>query len=343
MIEGRFCVFKRVVLLGLLIAIGCLAGFAADDGNIAVYAHNDTIMVFWDPSDTFSNEAVVLHNVYETLLRYDPVTDEVIPVLATSFEVSEDGLTWTFNLREGVTFHTGGTMNAQAVKASIERTIDRGKGASFIWDPVASICVVDEYTVAFHLAYQYPMDIIAASAYAAYIFDPDYADHDWFTAGHDSGTGPYTIDSFTGSEMIVVKRFDEYWGGWDGEHFETIVFQTVEEDGTRRMMIESGEADYVRKLTTTELEALRSNPTVDVVASGSYENLLAVYNMAKTDGSPISNPLIRKAISYAIPYDDIIEGVVGGYAEKARGVVPQGLWGYSNRVKQYTYLSLIHI
>ncbi len=328
----RLSVF--IILIGSLgLSLGALGG----QPRVAVYAYTSEVVVFWDPSETFSNEVIWMHNVYETLLRYDPFKDEFEPVLATSYEVSESGLTWTFYLRRGVRFHTGGTMNAHAVKFSIERTISRGMGASYIWDPLDRIEVIDEYTVAFHLKYPAPLDLIASAAYGAFIFDPNFSDHDWFLAGNDSGTGPYTVESHTGAEVIVLTRFADYWGGWTGKEFDNVIFQWVEEPSVRRLMLELGTADFTNMLPITEIEALQNVPGIEIVHTPSFQNLLALFNTAKTPEHPISNHLVRKALAYALPYDDIIVGVLGGYGRQSRGVVPYGLWGYSERVKQYTY------
>jgi peptide/nickel transport system substrate-binding protein len=305
--------------------------------QVAVYVTGSEVVVFWDPSDTFSNEVIFMNDVYETLLRYDPFKDEFEPVLAESYEVSEDGLTWTFHLRKGVKFHTGGEMDAEAVKFSIERTIERGMGASFIWDPVDRIEVTDRHTITFHLKYPAPLDLIASAAYAAFIFDPDFSDHEWFLEGNDSGTGPYTVESNIGAEMVVLKKFDDYWRGWEKPHFDRIVFKWVPEASTRRMMLEAGEADFTEMLPVTEIEALRGIPGIEIVHTPSFQNLLALFNTAKTEEYPISNPLVRKALAYTIPYDDVIEGVLGGYGRQSRGVIPYGLWGYSERVMQYTF------
>jgi len=332
---GCKAMFGLVVMLIALVA--GIAAVSAQEPQVGVYVNSSEIVIFWDPSEGFSNEVIVMNEVYETLVRYDSVTGEFTPILATSYESSADGLTWTFNLRKGVKFHTGGEMDAEAVKFSIDRTIAGEKVAFYIWDPVESIEAKDKYTVVFHLSYPAPLDIAASAAYCAHIFDPDFSDRDWFYEGHDSGTGPYTIESNEGNTLVILKKFDDYWGGWEGKHFDKVVFQWVPEEGTRRLMVESGEADFTQRLAASELEALRGVPGVEIVSVPSFQNLLALYNTAKSADQPIGNPLVRKALSYALPYEDVIEGVMGGYARQSRGVVPFGLWGYSDRVKQYTF------
>jgi peptide/nickel transport system substrate-binding protein len=325
---------KRVLLLALVGTMLACSGSLAAQPRVAVYAYGSEVMIFWDPSDTYSNEIIAMNNMYEQLIRYDPFTDTFQPVLAESYEKSADGLTWTFRLRKGVKFHTGNELTAEAVKFSIERTINRGMGASYIWSPVKVIEVVDRYTVKFHLKYPAPLDLIASGAYAAFIFDPEYSDHEWFAAGHDSGTGPYTVEAWKPGDYLILKKFDDYWRGWEGEHFDKVIFKVVPEPSTRRLMLEAGTADFTNMLPITEIEALKENPEVEIVATPSFQNLLALFNTQKP---PLDNPLVRRALAYTIPYADIIEGVRFGYARQSRGVVPYGLWGYSERVKQYTY------
>jgi len=140
--------------------------------EFAFYAYNSSPVTDWDPSVEFSNGIVSLNNVYETLLRYDPLEDKFVKLLATDYTTSSDGLTWTFTLRKGVKFHDGTNFNADAVKFSVERTINMNKGASFIWAPVDKVNVIDDYTAEFKLKYPAPLDLICSSGYAAFIMSP---------------------------------------------------------------------------------------------------------------------------------------------------------------------------
>lgn len=335
-LRGRVLRLLGVVLAGtLVLAAGC--GRPADRagsggrpaaGDVAVYVNSSEVMVFWDPADSFSNEIIAMNNMYETLLRVRP-DGTVEPLLAESYQSSEDGMTWTFHLRRGVKFHgSGDEMTAEDVKKSIERTIQRGKGASFIWDPVDRIEVKDKYTVVFHLKYPAPLDLIAAAGYGAFIYDVDYAEsqggEEWFNAGHDAGTGPYTVKSWTKGGDLVLTRFEDYWRGWEGKHFSTIVFRTIEEPATRRQAIESGDADFVNQLPYDSLQAFANHPQVEVVTSPSYQNLVALINTQK-----LKDRDVREALAWAFPYEAAVKEVAAGYATQARGVVPAGLWGHS--------------
>lgn len=329
-----------VALVGVLLfsLTGCSP--SAQDGKptrITTTLNTSEIVVFWDPSDTWSNEIIAFQNIYETLLRYEPSTDTFTPILATDYSVSPDGLSWKFTLREGVKFHSGNPFNAEAVKYSIERTIDRGMGASFIWDAVEEIKVLDEYEVEFVLKYSSPLDLVASAGYGAYIFDPVVTEekgHEWFLEANDAGTGPYMVESWTAGEELVMTRFDDYWGGWDGPHFDKVIQKVVPESSTRRQMIESGQADWLEMLPFEHIDDLRNDPNVVITATPSFQNLIGLMNMEKP---PLDNKLVRQAISYAMPYDQIVEHVMSGYARQSRGPVPYGLWGHSENLFQYSH------
>src|SRR5260221_12222662 len=135
----------------------------------------------WDPANEYSNGIIAMSNMYETLTRYNPLTHTIDPLLATSWSHSSDGLTWTFQLRHGVHFHTGRLMTAQAAKAAILRTKQLNGGAAYILGPVKSIDAPGQYSMFFLLSYPSPLALEASGVYSAYIFDT-----------HAPGTGRIT-------------------------------------------------------------------------------------------------------------------------------------------------------
>jgi peptide/nickel transport system substrate-binding protein len=168
------------------------------------YGSHSQVVTDLDPATSYSNEVIAMHEIYETLTRYDAVTNKVMPALASAWTSSADGTTWTFTLRSGVTFHTGRAMDAAAAKAAIERTKTLGQGAGYIWGAVKTIEAKDPQTLVFTLDYPAPLDLIASANYAAYIYDTqaagagatDEALAAWFKPGKDAGTGPCTITSW---------------------------------------------------------------------------------------------------------------------------------------------------
>lgn len=312
--------------------------------SIAVYAYVTTnVIVFWDPSETYSNEVVVMNNIYEQLVRYDPFKDEYIPVLAKSWDVSPDGLTYTFELRQGVKFHTGNEFDANAVKYSIERNMKGWdgtgpKGASYIWWPVNEINVLDKYRVEFVLSTPAVLLNIASAAYCAHIYDPvatEQYGHDWFLQGNEAGTGPYMIEKYDKElDRVTLTKFPEYWGGWAGKHFDKVVIKSVPEWATARLQLEAGEVDIVDRLPFEDIAALQSRADIEIVQTSAYQNMFGFFN---TEKPPLDKKLVRQALSYAVPYSDIVQYVMHGYATQSKGPVPYGMWGHGDEVSQYTY------
>ena len=172
---------------------------------------NTANITTWDPIASFSTEAAYLANSYEQLLRINPPgsAEQYTPLLATSWESSEGGKVWTFKLREGVKFHDGEAMNADAVVKSIDAARERG-GASFIWWMVDSVEAVDDLTVQFNLSSSAPIDLVASSLYGAWIVSPKAldaaaADENYWANGVEAGTGPYFIESYVPDQEIVFQ------------------------------------------------------------------------------------------------------------------------------------------
>lgn len=309
------------------------------EDNVAVYAHPGTFPDL-DPSPGFSNENVVMGNVYETLTFYNPPgsAETISPKLAVSWESNDEATEWTFKLRDGVKFHDGTDFNAEAVKFSIERTKEIGLGAAFIFDPVAEIEVVDDLTVKFKLSYAAPMDLILSSGYAAWMMSPATVsgkDSDWFNQGNDAGTGPYTITSYEPGQRLIIDRFDDYWGGWSEGQFTKVVFEVVEDPTVAEQMIRAGEADFTYNLPFENYAALESISDVVVDRTPSFQNLLALLNTRKP---PLDDPKVRQALIHSFPYQAVVDNLYAGLGTQASGPVPAGMWGHNPTLaEQYTF------
>lgn len=308
---------------------------AGGEIDVMYYAYNSIPILTWDPSVEFSNGIVVLNNIYEQLLRFNAQTKEYEYVLATEYSKSDDGLVWTFKLRPDVKFQDGTPFNAEAVKYSVERTTEIGQGAAYIWDPVEEINIIDDLTVEFKLSYAAPMDVIVSCPYAAFMMSPSLKEQpdNWFESGNANGTGPYMLQESSMGDEVILTRNDNYWKGWDGEHFEKVIVKKISETSSRRQMIESGEADITTELPSEDVEALKNEGKVNVEVVPSFTNLMGFFNTQK---APLDNVKLREALSYAFPYDDVVEYAMGGYAKQSIGPVPEGMWGHSKDLMQYS-------
>ncbi len=301
---------------------------------------NTANITTWDPVKSFSTEAAYMANLYEQLLRINPpgAAEKFTPLLAERWESNDDGTVWTFYLRPDVKFHDGEPMNAEAVKASIEAAKDHA-GASFIWWMLDSVEVVDELTVNFNLTASAPIDLVASSLYGAWIVSPKAleaaaADENYFEAGVEAGTGPYMLESYTPDQEIVFTRFEDYWGGWEEGQFDKVLVQIVAEATTQQQMLEGGDADLVTRIPIENYDSFQNNPDYTYYEEPSFFNYVGFFNVLRP---PLDNAKVRQALSYAIPYDDIITIGAKGLGTQSRGPVPEGVWPWSPDVTQYTY------
>jgi peptide/nickel transport system substrate-binding protein len=301
---------------------------------------NTANITTWDPVKSFSTEAAYMANLYEQLLRINPPgsAEKFTPLLAERWESNADGTVWTFYLRPNVKFHDGEPMNAEAVKASIEAAKDHA-GASFIWWMLDNVEVVDDLTVKFNLSASAPIDLVASSLYGAWIVSPKAleaaaADENYFEAGVEAGTGPYMLESYTPDQEIVFTRFEDYWGGWEEGQFDKVLVQIVVEATTQQQMLEGGDADLVTRIPVENYASFKDNPDYTYYEEPSFFNYVGFFNVLRP---PLDNVKVRQALSYAIPYEDIITIGAKGLGTQSRGPVPAGVWPWSEDVKQYTY------
>ena len=280
-----------------------------------------------DPHSTYSTiGAMICLGAYEMLIRYkgDSIS-EVEPMLAESYEASADNKTYTFKLRENVTFHDGTPCDANAVKASMARLVKMQGGpfkilGRFVDDPDNQIAVVDPLTVQFNLPRPEPIFLEAmACSYGVYVasqkaiednMGDDYA-HSYLQA-NAVGTGPYQLVENSINDRVVFKKFDQYHGGWDGNHFSNVVLRVVEEPETRRQLLEQGQADALTwNLTPEAVTAMQTDQNLQVIE---YPTTRVDWIIMNTS---TFNTQARIGLSYAYPYDDVMNGAYKGLLKRS--------------------------
>lgn len=324
----------------ILTLTGPLSMVQGPQEKIVVYAQQGGWAGF-DPSTNFDVTSLVLVNTNEPLIYTSlPGSAEPFqPGLATSWDASADGLTWNFYLREGVKFHDGTDFTAESVKFSIERTITIGAGASYLWWAVDSIDVIDTYHVRFTLSVAQGLDVIAGAGYGAWIMceDPSLTT-EWYEEGNACGTGPYKLESWDGvaGDTVMVKN-EDWWGIADPDirdpYFDRVIFRAIPERTTQELQLLDGTLDFADNLPDEDLAVLKANPDIIINENPSFQNLFGMLNNKKF---PTNVKEVRQALSWATPYDDIVEANLG-YVVQARGAIPHGFYGYSDGVFQYSY------
>jgi len=313
---------------------------AAPAAPLVLKIANTANITTWDPVASFSTEAAYMANIYEQLLRVNPpgAAEKFTPLLAESWEPNADGTVWTFHLRPDVTFHDGEAMNADAVKMSLEAAADHA-GASFIWWMLDNVEVVDDLTVNINLTISAPADLIASSLYGAWIVSPKAleaaaADENFWNDGMSYGTGPYMVEDYTPDQEIVFTRNESYWGDWEDGQFDKVLVQIVAEATTQQQMLEGGDVDLVTRIPVENYDSFQNNPDYTYYEEASFFNYVGYFNTLRP---PLDDAKVRQALSYAIPYDDIITIGAKGLGTQSRGPVPAGVWPWSPDVNQYSY------
>jgi peptide/nickel transport system substrate-binding protein len=355
---NRRSLLRAAAVAGVVPATTTLGGLASVSTASALRAQAEpttlTIAMNGSPSDLDPHSAydyrsaMPLRGPYEGLIALEgSATDKYVPVLAESWEANDDKSVWTFTIRSGVTFHDGTPLDAEAVRASFERFLTMGLGPAgamrrFIQDP-GQITAPDGSTVVFDCGEPQPLlEAYLTSQYGPLILnvavakqneaDGDFG-HAWVQLNEEGlGTGPYRVVEFEPEQQLVLERYDDYWGGWEGNHFDRVIFRVISENETRRQLIEQGEVDIVDNLTPEANEALAANP--DLVIDRSYS--AEVDYLILTVAGALATPEARQAMCWAFPYDEVIEGVFKGYGKRAIGGVAELVAGFDPETFQYT-------
>ncbi len=304
-----------------------------------------------DPHSQYDyRSTLAVRGPYEGLIGLKGgATDDYVGLLAERWEANADKSVWTFHLRDGVTFHDGSPCDAEAVRASYERLLTLGQGAVNVVARFApdhkQITAPDARTVVFDLGKPQPLfEAAIAATLGVQVINAKLArthekDGDWGnawaqTSAEGMGTGPYRITEFEPGQQVVMERYDDYWGGWDGEHFDRIVIRIVPEAEPLRQLVERGEVDIADKygLSPEALPDLAKNPDLVVDRSTSTE----VSYFVLTEAGPLAKPEARQAMCYAFPYDEVLNGVLLGFGKPAKGPVAEPVKGFAPETFAYT-------
>jgi peptide/nickel transport system substrate-binding protein len=319
--------------------VGASSATAGETGtlNVGFYIEPST----FDPHIAASQDVLIVWNVYEPLVGLHRDTLKTEPVLATSWQISPDQKVYTFKLRQGVKFHDGTTFNAAAVKASIERIKHFKRGPAWLVASVNEVRVVDEYTaqvvlnqpdIAFREGLPFIYMVSPAAIKQREQTAGDFAPQ-WFI-DHSAGTGPYRIDHWARGEKLTLTKFDGYWRGWKRPHLSRIVYWSVLEAATQRLMLEKGDLDVALIYTADDVEAYRRNAAIAVDIKPSNE---VMYIRLHMQAGPTKDKRVREALSYAFDWK-AHEAVMRGQVAPSDGPVPAAFldgWKPERIIRQY--------
>jgi peptide/nickel transport system substrate-binding protein len=343
----RRAIVRGLVSCGLLVAVTILSLPAARALATPAQSNGSTLVVLsgadavtLDPMLSLDGQSPLLWRAaYESLLTYDGPKLGYRPLLATSWSVSTDGLTYIFHIRPGVTFSDGTPLDAAAVKLSIDRLRKLNQGVSYAFSNVSSVDTPGKMTVRLRLSKPFePLLSAFAGDYAAMIISPKVIQSkdlgQSYLRTHMDGTGPYLLQSYVQSQRAVFVANPHYWRGWSGSHFNKIVIAYVHDPSTERLLLDRGEGDIALFLPDDTVNEMQSDPGVTVT---DIPSLNEYYIYLPTFKGPTKSRLVRQAIAYAFDYQQEIKDNLQGHARQARGPIPSTFLGYDPHLPMYSY------
>ncbi len=257
------------------------------------------------------------------------------PRLATKYEISDDGLTWTLHLRKGVKFSDGSDFNADAVVLSWQRILDPEKRVPlrFAVSMVEEAVKVDDYTIQLKLKYPFaPLGPTLSLTIASVISPAAIDKYGEDVRQHPVGAGPFMLKEWVKGDRIVLVRNENYYG--KKPTVAKITLKIVPEAATREAMLRAGQLDICYKPTPSNVAALKADPNITVEMPLDTRTIYIGMNSQK---GPTAKKLVRQAFNYAVDKKAIVEKILFGTAEPMDGVVSPKLFGYYRQVEQYEY------
>ena len=339
--------FFRNTLAGL--AFAALAGGALDAPAVAQTPPNVLIVgqiaepKSLDPSvDTAVNDFRILMNMYDGLVRYKDGTLEPEPALAESWEISDDGKTYTFKLREGVTFHDGTPFNADAVKFTFDRMLNEDHPfhdtgpfpLAFFFSTIEETNVIDDMTVEFKLSAPYAPFLSNLAYPAGLIVSPSAVEEHGADFGRNpSGTGAFKFQEWDSNTAVVVTRNEDYWDG--APPLEAVVFRPITDANTRVAEMLSGGIDLMVEVPPDNLAQFADDSAFTVYEQAGPHLWFLILNAKE---GPFADKRVRQAVNYAIDKKTLVENVLQGTAEVAAGPTPPAFaWAYNEELEPYPY------
>jgi len=329
-------------LSGMLFANGSMEEPSAD--NVLVFGRAGDSVGLDPAKETDGESFYASHQIFDTLVEFKTGTTELVPALATSWDVSTDGLTYTFHLRKGVKFHDNTPFNADSVVFSLDRQLSENHpyhsyGPWKYWtnymgmsDIVESITAKDDQTVVFKLKKpeapfiaNLAMDFAGIVSPTAFMADP---------VGFSSspvGTGPFKFVSWTKDSDIVLERNEDYW---EDVKIDRLVLKVIPDATARWLALQKGEVDIIDFPAAGDLPAMEADPDIQLIQQAGMNVGYLALNTLK---EPYTDKRVRLAMNYAINQDEIIEAVYGSAGQVAKNPIPPVMWSYNDDIEAYPY------
>jgi len=302
-----------------------------------------------------SKDYEVPFNIFDRLVDVEVDADgnsKIVPSLAENWDISDDGLEYTFHLRQGVKFHNGNDFTAEDVAYTFHRmlTVEGGVNTEFIdqikgadellageTDTLEGVEVVDDYTIKVTLKEPFAGFLASISSPGVSIYDSEATEAAGDQFGMDPavtvGTGPFEFSSWSFNNQLVLTRNEDYWKG--ASKLPGVVIKIIPDTETQSMMFESGEldildldyaADSVDRFTETYPDQIVQGPRVGIV-----------YFTMNFNKEPFQDVRVRKVVQMSIDRQAILDALYGGRGQVEQGIFPHGLIGFNPDQEEIKY------
>lgn len=288
-----------------------------------------------DPQVTTVNEEYCMFvQIFEGLVKFNGTKFEAVPLLATDWTISDDGLEYVFNLRQGVKWHDGSDFTAEDVVFTMNRAKEmpttKSKAAV-----IKSAEAVDEHTVKITLEYSYPNFILQLASYPWCIVNKNVVEAN----GDDNekmliGTGAYKFVSNTTGVGVTLESNKDYWGG--EPYFETVNYKLIPDNNTALTALLNGEIDLDQVTTALDVDYVKN---ADGMTVHSFQRNAAYFIAFNQAEAPLNNEHFRKAIAYAIDKESWCTLVWNDLATpvEKNTMLSAGEEGYCDAIPSYEY------
>jgi peptide/nickel transport system substrate-binding protein len=299
-----------------------------------------------DPEAVENNTSgFVMATVYDTLTAYKPGSVEIAPGLAQSWDITEDGLTYTFHLRKGVKFHDGTPFNAKTYLQTLDRQLNKndpnyiyntGPVESYIdftFESLDSYRAVDDDTVQFKM--KKPSAALLASlamVWNGVVSYPAAAKYGKDIRNHPVGTGPFIFKEWRQRDQVALDANPDYWKG--RPKVDHLVFKEYPDAQAALLALKRGEVHIMGDVATSVISSIRSDPSLTLLTQPG----LTVSGMAMpNDVPPFNDKRVRQALNYAVDKDAINKALYQGMATTLISPLPESQWGYDKSTKGFPY------
>ena len=298
------------------------APVAAEGGTLRVAAVADPSSL--DPQvGPGGNDHVMLYPIFDTLIRFEPETMEPQPGLASAWSF-DDPQTLRLTLNEGITFQDGTPLDAEAVKASLERFQEIGAHADLA--NVTSVEVASPTEVVLHLGTPDSSMLLVLADRAGMVVSPTAsADRDAF-AQHPVGAGPFSFVEFRPGDHITYERYADYWGEQQPT-LDGIEMRIIPDRKAAANALLAGQVDFAYGLDAADYASLESNDDLAIGGDTTLAFDMVYFNQGQP---PLDDARVRNALNLAIDRDELVAGALDGRGEPAWLPVPPSHWSYDD-------------